>query len=249
MGTYITAADARWCRPPEDRAWLKGAGRCPPLADPSIAKLPNPARSEIPVARIADMLLNPGSPYDFNGDRKIYPDVRLVYWAGGNPFHHHQDLNRLIKAWRRPETIVVHDPWWTATARFADIVLPATTTLERNDLGYGNMDRFILAMKKIVEPVGEARDDVVIFTELARRLGVANEFTQGRNEFDWLEFLYNSVRGAAAEQGIDVPAFPEFWGRGVVELPATDEPRVIFSDFRCDPLCHPLTTPSTWTAH
>ena len=73
--------------------------------------------------------------YDFNGKHGTYPDIRLVYWAGGNPFHHHQDTNKLRRAWRRPETIIVHEPWWTATARHADIVLPATTTLERNDIG------------------------------------------------------------------------------------------------------------------
>ena len=59
--------------------------------------------------------------------RYAYPDIRLVYWAGGNPFHHHQDLNRLRRALARPDTIVVHEPYWTAMARHADIVLPATT--------------------------------------------------------------------------------------------------------------------------
>jgi biotin/methionine sulfoxide reductase len=52
----------------------------------------------IPVARMADMLLHPGDSYEFNGRRYSYPDIRLVYWAGGNPFHHHQDLNRLQRA-------------------------------------------------------------------------------------------------------------------------------------------------------
>ena len=73
------------------------------------------------------MLLAPNGAYEFNGRRGIYPDIRLVYWAGGNPFHHHQDLNRLRKAWQKPDTIIVHDSWWTPTARHADIVLPATT--------------------------------------------------------------------------------------------------------------------------
>jgi len=41
---------------------------------------------------IADCLLHPGELYDFNGTRAAYPDIRLVYWAGGNPFHHHQDI-------------------------------------------------------------------------------------------------------------------------------------------------------------
>ena len=97
----------------------------------------NPVRDVIPVARVADMLLNPGAPYDFNGERRTYPDIRLVYWAGGNPFHHHQDLNRLDEAWSRPETIVVNEPWWTPTAKRADIVFPATTPYEREDIRKG----------------------------------------------------------------------------------------------------------------
>ena len=68
----------------------------------------NPISDFIPVSRIADMLLNPNGAYDFNGQCRKYPDIRLVYWCGGNPFHHHQDLNRLNEAWQRPETIIVH---------------------------------------------------------------------------------------------------------------------------------------------
>ena len=70
------------------------------------------------------MLLHPGAGYDYDGQRRRYPDVKLVYWCGGNPFHHHQDLARLREAFARPQTVVVHDPFWTATARHADIVLP-----------------------------------------------------------------------------------------------------------------------------
>ena len=75
----------------------------------------NPVKTVIPVARVADMLLHPGDRYDFNGETRTYPDIRLVYWCGGNPFHHHQDLNRLGQAFQQPETIIVHEPWWTAT--------------------------------------------------------------------------------------------------------------------------------------
>ena len=42
-----------------------------------------------------------GKKFDFNGNSYLYPDTKIVYWAGGNPFHHHQDLNRLIKAWEK----------------------------------------------------------------------------------------------------------------------------------------------------
>ena len=131
----------------------------------------NPARTVIPVARIADMLLDPGARYAFNGRQYTYPDIKLIYWAGGNPFHHHQDLNRLARAWQKPETVVVHDSWWTPTARHADIVLPATTTLERNDVGGSSRDPFILAMHRAIDPVGEARNDFDIFRALAQRLG------------------------------------------------------------------------------
>src|SRR5262249_15368174 len=73
----------------------------------------NGVRAFIPVARIADMLLNPGQPFDYNGERLTYPDIKLVYWAGGNPFHHHQDLNRLRRAFARVDTLVVHETAWT----------------------------------------------------------------------------------------------------------------------------------------
>ena len=88
------------------------------------------------MARIADCLANPGKTIDFNGRKVTYPDIKLVYVAG-QPFHHHQDTNNLVKAWRKPQTVIVHEPYWTATAKHADIVLPVTTSYERNDLEMG----------------------------------------------------------------------------------------------------------------
>ncbi|WP_413811673.1 molybdopterin-dependent oxidoreductase [Streptomyces sp. OE57] len=78
---------------------------------------------------------------------------------GGNPFHHHQDLARLRRAFGRPDTVVVHEPYGTATARHADVVLPATTTLERDDIGGASQDAALIAMHRVADPVGEARDD------------------------------------------------------------------------------------------
>ena len=138
---------------------------------PSLSGGRNPINYAIPAARIADALLEPGKVIDHNGKKITYPHIKLIYWAGGNPFHHHQDLNRLLKGWQRPETIIVHEPWWTATARHADIVLPATTTLERNDIGANGRDPFLMVMEKAIEPVGEARNDFDILRDLSRRLG------------------------------------------------------------------------------
>ncbi len=188
----------------------------------------------IPAARIADCLLNPGQPYDYDGKRAVYPDIRLVYWAGGNPFHHHQDLNRLRRAWQKPETIVVHEPWWTPTAKRADIVLPAATTLERNDLGGAARDRFIVAMHKAIAPIGEARNDFDILRELARRLGCEDTFSEGRDEGEWVRQLYTTFRERA--QSNAVPDFETFWEKGWVEIPQKSDEYVVFlGDFRADP--------------
>lgn len=211
---------------------------------PAMETLANPLGLGIPAARITDCLLNPGGEYDFNGKRATYPDIRLVYWAGGNPFHHHQDLNRLRRAWQRPETIIVHEPWWTSTARHADIVLPATTSLERNDIGCAGRDRFIMAMHKAIEPVGESRDDFAILRGLALRLGCESAFTEGRGEMEWLRHLYGKCREGVRTNQASVPDFDGFWRDGWLEIPASAEEYVLHAQFRADPSAHKLGTPS-----
>ena len=214
------------------------------LPGPELATPPNPAAAAIPVARITDMLLQPGMAYEFNGRHGTYPNVQLVYWAGGNPFHHHQDLNRLHAAWQKPQTIIVHESWWTPTARRADIVLPATTTLERNDVGGSSRDPFIFAMHRAIAPIGEAKSDFDIFHALTQRLGYAEAFTEGRNEMDWCRMIYQRVLSGAARQNVSLPRFDDFWDAGFIEMPPPDEDFVLFADFRRDPIVHPLKTPS-----
>jgi len=211
---------------------------------PEVSMPKNPAGKAIPVARIADMLLHPGEPYEFNGRHDLYPDIRLIYWAGGNPFHHHQDINRLRRGWQKPDTIVVHESWWTPTARHADIVLPATTTLERNDVGGSSRDPFVLAMKQAIAPIGEARADFDIFHALAQRLGYADAFTEGRDEMAWCRAIYQRVVDGAARKNIALPDFETFWEAGFAELPPPEQDFVLFEDFRRDPTLYPLHTPS-----
>ena len=204
----------------------------------------HPVEDVIPVARIADLLLNPNTAFDYNGRRATYPDIRLVYWVGGNIFHHHQDLNRLLRAWQKPETIVVHEPWWTPMARHADIILPATTPLERNDMVCTPRDGFVVANKQAMEPVGKARNDHDIFADLAERLGFREGFTEGRDEAGWLRHLYDLSRERAQERGFALPDFEQFWADGYFELPLPSEPQPFLSAFRTDPDTHPLDTPS-----
>lgn len=224
---------------------MNGVGNPRPgVAAPEMSAGRNPTGRSIPVARIADMLLHPGEPFEFNGKRDTYPDIRLVYWAGGNPFHHHQDLNRLMRAWSRPETIIVHESWWTPTARRADIVLPATTTLERNDIGGSSRDRFVLAMHQALPPHAHSRNDFDIYRELAAMAGYEAAFTEGRDESQWLRHIYGELAANWREAGFDAPDFEAFWQAGFLELPEPSREFVLFEDFRRDPQAHPLQTPS-----
>lgn len=210
----------------------------------ALPRAANPVDDFIPVARIADLLEHPGAQFDYNGKRHVYPDTRLVYWCGGNPFHHHQDLNRLARAWQRPETVIVHEPWWTSTARHADIVLPAATSLERNDIGKAANDPFIVASKKVLEPLGQAQTDYQIFSEIADQLGIADKFTEGRDEAEWLRHLWDLFRQGAARDRVELPDFADFWDAGHIELPTEDGDRILFEAFRADPDGAPLATPS-----
>lgn len=211
---------------------------------PAISQLARPTDSFIPVARISDMLLNPGASFSYEGETRSYPDTRLVYWAGGNPYHHHQDLNRLSEAWTRPETIIVQDPMFTATAQRADIVLPATTSIERNDIAGNRRSDFILAMKKAIEPLGEARSDFEIFNEIAAKLGMADRFNEGRDEMGWVRHLYEACRSDASQRfGFAMPDFDAFWEAGYARCPVKTE-HTFLADFRNEPEAHALKTES-----
>ena len=211
---------------------------------PTLPQGQNKVPDLIPVARIADLLLNPGQDYDFNGRRLTYPDIRLVYWAGGNPFHHHQDLNRLREAFARPDTVIVHESAWTASARHADIVFPATVTLERSDMGASANDPLLVAMHPVAAPFGQARDDYAIFSDLADRLGVAAAFTEGRSAEAWLRHLYEPTRIALLKLGHDAPDFDSFWAKGELLLPTLPWDGGVVRAFRANPDQRKLPTPS-----
>lgn len=210
-----------------------------PVPLPTFGQGRNPVPDVIPCARISDLLLNPGGRIPYDGGTLTFPDIRLVYWAGGNPFHHHQDLRRLERAFTRVDTLVVHEFHWTPTARHADIVLPAANPLEREDVAAGPGDGRLRAMPRIVPPAGQAREEFWIYDRLARRLGA--DFSAGLGSREWLELLYEQWRertGAAA------PPFAEFWESGGTPLPQVPYTDIAFSRFRADPAGHPLATPS-----
>jgi biotin/methionine sulfoxide reductase len=211
---------------------------------PTLPLGPNPVTVRIPVGRVHELLLRPGETLEHNGGEIRLPPTELVYSAGGNPFHHNLNLNRFVTAWQRPGTVIVHEPWWTPPAKFADIVLPSTTTMERNDIAAADQSSYWIAMHQVVPPHGQARNDFDIFAVLADRLGFGPDYHCGRDEMQWLRHMYDEALGIARGRGYDPPEFDAFWATGSYEFPMLGEPATLLADFRADPDGCPLGTPS-----
>lgn len=210
--------------------------------------LPWKGSKVIPVARFADCFVNPGKVIDFNGTKVTYPEVRLVMWAGGNPFAHQPDTMNPERAWKKPETVIVTATVWTATARHADIVLPAATAFEHADITnigtYSNDG--IVAMQQAIEPQWESKSDYWIFSQLAERLGCQEAFTEGLDEMGWIRRLYGDAQKMGERIGVKLPNFEDFWKTGYVLFDVREKDRkfVAFEDFRKDPKTHSLDTES-----
>ncbi|KFD21341.1 trimethylamine-N-oxide reductase [Yokenella regensburgei ATCC 49455] len=222
------------------------------LAGISAGSPTSPAAKTIapfPVARIADVLANPGKTIDYNGTKVTYPDIKMVYVAGGNTFHQHQDTNNLVKAWQSPETVVVNEPYWTATAKHADIVLPVTTTYERNDMDMGGdySQLYVFPLHQCVPPQHEAKNDFDVFAGISEILGVHDAFTEGKDEMLWLKGMYDEMKTQARNARVALPPFDMFWAsNNYIRFPIPEENKqwVRFADFRENPLLNPLGTPS-----
>ena len=196
----------------------------------------------IPASRMSDLINKPGQTVTYKGKVITYPKVEFMLSAGASPIGHQPNVNELIEAMRKLDTIVVLEPWWTPTAKMADIVFPATTTMERDDIASGmsySNDR-IYAMKQIVKPRYESKDDYEIFTLLSKRFGTDKKYTRDRTPMDWLQKLYTKSH-ARREMNI---TFEEFWEKGSVHYEIPDEARkyVRHEAFRKDPIANALKT-------
>jgi anaerobic selenocysteine-containing dehydrogenase len=103
------------------------------------------------------------------------PPVKAVYVYNNNPVAVCPDSNKVIAGFSRSDLFcVVHDVFLTDTADYADIFLPATTQLEHFDLhkSYGHL--YVLANNPAIEPLGEARRNIEVFRQLAKRMGFAD---------------------------------------------------------------------------
>lgn len=141
------------------------------------------------------------------------------------------------------EFIVVADNFMTTSARYADILLPASMQWEN----YGMQDGWkygeeVFLMPQLVDKPFETKSDYQICADIAEALGIGEEYTEGRTERDWIEYCLDAQREA---RFADLPTIDEFEesNRGVFVKPVED-PAIAFADFREDPEANPLGTPS-----
>ena len=81
----------------------------------------------------------------------------------------------MLEAWQKPDTIIVHEWCWNAMAKHADIVLPCTTALERNDIAISPRDPYVIDMRQAIAPVASSRNDYAIFSGIAGAMGVEDD--------------------------------------------------------------------------
>ncbi|UGS34760.1 formate dehydrogenase subunit alpha [Capillimicrobium parvum] len=111
--------------------------------------------------------------------------VRGMYMMGENPFLSDPNINKVRKALSALNFLVVQDVFLTETAEFADVILPATTFMEK-DGTYTNTDRRVQLGRKVLEPRGDARPDWQIIQDIANRIGLPMDYSHPSEVFDEL---------------------------------------------------------------
>ncbi|WP_187878941.1 molybdopterin guanine dinucleotide-containing S/N-oxide reductase [Helicobacter pylori] len=212
---------------------------------PMISQGNNSVKSAIPASRVSEAILNPDKEIDFMGKKLKLPKIKMIYNCGANLLGHEADTNELIRALRTLDCVIVHEPWWTPTAKFADIVFASTSTMERDDITFGGSysKNVVYAMRKVVEPVYESKDDYEIFRQLALRVGgneTEQRFTESKSYMEWIKGLYEKSDGSTLK------SFDQFWRDGFVEFEIPENARkfVRHAKFRQDPINNKLDTES-----
>jgi molybdopterin guanine dinucleotide-containing S/N-oxide reductase-like protein len=131
-------------------------------------------------------------------------DIKMVYRHGSSFISTMTETNKWVRMYQSPklEFAVNQDCWWGSETRFSDIILPASTNFEHEDIsemgvvgGYGAggvcNHRIVLYQKKCIEPLWESRPDWDIYCDLAERLGIKEEYTEGNSEEDWIKKVFD----------------------------------------------------------
>ncbi|MDD4859883.1 MAG: molybdopterin-dependent oxidoreductase [Dehalococcoidales bacterium] len=164
-----------------------------------------------------------------------YPcDPKMAYIVASDYLNSRPNVNAGIAAFKKLEFVVVHEQRMTPTARFADILLPVNTFMEREDITPPWLGSpYYLYVNPVIPSLYESKSDFEICAALAPRLGIAN-YTEGKDVEGWLRVV--------SEHAGDIADFDTFKKDGVVKLKV--EPFVAFKKEISDPAHHPFNTPS-----
>lgn len=202
------------------------------------------------------------------GVDRLSTGIKFLLEYGGNMLASQHADNRRTREILVDESlcefICVVDNQLTRSAELADLVLPDTTTAERWDLvpsEYTGDMAYLIMCEKAIEPLHNSRPAYEMCTEIAKRLGVEQEFTEGRDLEGWARYLQDEVNRQALPE---LPTFEEMKQVGVYRYHDPAGLTVALRDFRSDPQANPLDTPSgkieifsselwqmadTWTFH
>jgi len=166
-----------------------------------------------------------------------YPDdFKLLYLLCGNFLNQELNTNKGVEALKKAEFIVIHEQVMTPTAKFADILLPINTHLERNDVFAPPAGSYFIYSNKAIDSLYESKSDFEIASELAPRLGIFDY--SDKTEDEWLREI---VKWQDFAEYID--DYDRFKSKGLWkwQLP---EPAIAFKEQIEDPENHPFPTPS-----
>jgi anaerobic dimethyl sulfoxide reductase subunit A len=181
--------------------------------------------SGIHYVNLADLILK--------GKAGGYPvEAKIAFIQTKNYLNQYPNINKIVEALKKLEFIAVLEQFMTSTAKFADILLPTTTFMERNDLDFGVGIPFYGFVNKAIEPIGECKSHLDIARELAHRLGV-EDFGQGTEE--------EQLKKEVAES--EIPDYEAFKKKGIYKIELA-EPYLAFKKQVEDAAKHPFTTPS-----
>src|SRR5919107_967194 len=150
----------------------------------------------------------------------LHGGVRGMYMMGENPFLSDPNINKVRKALAALDFLVVQDIFLTETSEFADVVLPATSFLEK-DGTYTNTDRRVQLGRKTLEPPGEAREDWRIVQQISTRIGLPMEYDSVSDVFDEMVALSPAYKGLQWDNLVPAEWMP------AKELPDEEYPFVL----------------------
>lgn len=181
------------------------------------------------------------------GKAKLDVPIKMIWnYASNCLINQHSQINRtheILQDDKLCELIVVIDNHMTSSAKYADLLLPDCTASEQMDFALdascGNMDYVIFA-DQAISPRFECKTIYEMTSEIAKRMGVEQQFTEGRTQEEWLRHLYEQSRKALPE----LPDFDTFRQQGIFKKRDPDGHFVAYKAFRDDPQANPLSTPS-----